>query len=102
MGGVTGGVMKGEDLLGGDLLKGGQLGGRSSMLEKGVKGVPGSELSVSLKVPFREESESEGSRMCMMAGMGVAETLTQSAPMARKVRAALENMMMESVVREDR
>ena len=34
--------------------------------------------------------------------MGMAETLTQSAPMARKVKKALENMMMESVVRENR
>ena len=33
--------------------------------------------------------------------MGVAETLSQSVPMARKARTALENIMMESVVREN-
>ena len=33
---------------------------------------------------------------------GMTKALTERAPMARKVRMALENMMMESVVREDR
>ena len=42
----------------------------------------------------------EGSFDFKIRGMGAAETLTQSAPMARKVRTGLENMMMECRKRE--
>ena len=69
---------------------------------------PSSEVDSSPEVGFSPEVGSspgvgsfpEGERQ--KAGIGVAETLTQSAPMARKVMTALENIMMKSVVRENR
>ena len=44
-----------------------------------------------------KEGKSAGMEMGK-EGIGEAETLTERAPMARKVRIALENMMIENVV----
>ena len=49
---------------------------------------------------MEEDWLDSGVLKCTTGGMGVAETLTQSAPMARKVKTALENMMMERVSQE--